>query len=94
MATTIHIMPPELANKIAAGEVVQRPAAAVKELVENALDAGARRVTVHVKDAGRLFIQVTDDGCGMSPEDVAISIHRHATSKVSRPEDLERIGTF
>lgn len=94
MAATIHIMPPELANKIAAGEVVQRPASAVKELVENALDAGARRITVHVKDAGRSFIQVTDDGSGMNPEDAALAIHRHATSKVSRPEDLERIGTF
>jgi DNA mismatch repair protein MutL len=94
MAATIHIMPPELANKIAAGEVVQRPASAVKELVENALDAGARRITVHVKDAGRSFIQVTDDGTGMSAEDASLAIHRHATSKVSRPEDLEHIGTF
>ncbi|MCU0452327.1 MAG: DNA mismatch repair endonuclease MutL [Bacteroidetes bacterium] len=94
MPATIHIMPPELANKIAAGEVVQRPASAVKELIENALDAGARRITVHVKDAGRAFIQVSDDGSGMSAEDAALSIHRHATSKVLRPEDLERIGTF
>ncbi len=87
-------MPPELANKIAAGEVVQRPASAVKELVENALDAGARKISVHVKDAGRAYIQVSDDGSGMSAEDAALAIHRHATSKVSSPEDLERIGTF
>jgi DNA mismatch repair protein MutL len=94
MSATIHIMPPELANKIAAGEVIQRPASAVKELVENALDAGARRIAVHVKDAGRTFMQVSDDGSGMSAEDASMAIQRHATSKVSRPEDLERIRTF
>lgn len=94
MSSTIHIMPPELANKIAAGEVVQRPASAVKELVENALDAGARRISVHVKDAGRTFIQVVDDGSGMSAEDAGLAVQRHATSKVRNAADLERIRTF
>ncbi len=94
MSTTIHIMPPELANKIAAGEVVQRPASAVKELVENALDAGARRISVHVKDAGRTFIQVVDDGSGMSAEDAGLAVQRHATSKVRSSADLEHIRTF
>ncbi|MEK6651021.1 MAG: DNA mismatch repair endonuclease MutL, partial [Bacteroidota bacterium] len=94
MAPTIHIMPPELANKIAAGEVVQRPASAVKELVENALDAAARRIAVHVRDAGRTFIQVVDDGSGLSAEDAALAVQRHATSKVRTAEDLEHIRTF
>lgn len=94
MASIIHIMPPELANKIAAGEVVQRPASAVKELIENALDAGARRIDVHVRDAGRTFIQVVDDGSGMSADDAAMAVQRHATSKVRTAEDLEHVRTF
>jgi len=90
----IHIMTAELANKIAAGEVVQRPASVVKELVENALDANATRVTVIVKEAGKSFIQVVDNGEGMSETDAILAFRRHATSKVFAAEDLERIRTL
>lgn len=94
MATKIHILEVEIANKIAAGEVVQRPASAVKELIENALDAGAKRVTIIVKDAGKTLMQVMDDGEGMSPEDALLSFQRHATSKISSAQDLEAIVTL
>ncbi|AEN73815.1 DNA mismatch repair protein mutL [Rhodothermus marinus SG0.5JP17-172] len=90
----IRIMPESLANKIAAGEVVQRPASVVKELVENALDAGARHITVILKDAGKTLVQVVDDGCGMSPTDARLCFQRHATSKIRTIEDLERIHTL
>ena len=90
----IRIMPESLANKIAAGEVVQRPASVVKELVENALDAGARHITVILKDAGKTLVQVVDDGCGMSPADARLCFQRHATSKIRTIEDLERIHTL
>ncbi|SHK94748.1 DNA mismatch repair endonuclease MutL [Rhodothermus profundi] len=90
----IRIMPESLANKIAAGEVVQRPASVVKELVENALDAGARQITVILKDAGKTLVQVIDDGCGMSPADARLCFQRHATSKIRTIEDLERIRTL
>lgn len=90
----IRVMPETLANKIAAGEVVQRPASAVKELVENAIDAGADEVTVVLKAAGSELIQVVDNGCGMSPEDAADCFRRHATSKIKSIEDLERIHTL
>jgi len=90
----IRIMPESLANKIAAGEVVQRPASVVKELVENALDAGARHITVILKDAGKTLVQVVDDGCGMSPVDARLCFQRHATSKIRTIEDLERIRTL
>lgn len=90
----IRIMPESLANKIAAGEVVQRPASVVKELVENALDAGARHITVILKDAGKTLVQVIDDGCGMSPADARLCFQRHATSKIRAIEDLERIRTL
>ncbi len=90
----IRVMPESLANKIAAGEVVQRPASAAKELIENALDAGAEDITVRIKSAGRDLIQVVDDGCGMGPEDAAVCFMRHATSKIRAVEDLERIHTL
>ncbi len=90
----IHVMPETLANKIAAGEVVQRPASAAKELIENALDAGASEVTLVVKSAGSELIQVIDNGCGMSPSDAAMAFRRHATSKIRTIEDLERILTL
>lgn len=90
----IAVMPEGLANKIAAGEVVQRPASAVKELVENAIDAGARTITVIIKAAGSELIQVVDDGCGMSPADAVACFQRHATSKIRGIEDLERIRTL
>ena len=94
MANTIHILSAEIANKIAAGEVVQRPASAVKELIENALDAGATSVAVIVKDAGSTLLQVIDNGNGLSPEDALLAFQRHATSKISTAEDLEAIRTL
>ena len=79
---------------IAAGEVVQRPASVVKELLENAVDAGASSINLSVKDSGRTLIQVIDNGIGMSPEDALLCFERHATSKISEPQDLERLSTF
>lgn len=90
----IRILPSNLANMIAAGEVVQRPASVVKELMENAVDAGAGHVSVLVRDAGKTLIQVIDDGCGMSPDDAVVCFERHATSKIATPEDLAGIVTF
>jgi len=90
----IQRLPDSLAQKIAAGEVVTRPEAVVKELVENAIDAKSQSVTVVLKDAGKALIQVIDDGSGMSREDARLSIERHATSKLRSIEDLERINTF
>lgn len=90
----IWILPTEVAEQIAAGEVVERPASVVKELVENALDAGARRVTVETEAGGKGLIRVTDDGGGMTPEEAAIAIQRHATSKIRSAEDLFNIHTL
>ncbi|HLF13841.1 MAG TPA: DNA mismatch repair endonuclease MutL [Bacteroidota bacterium] len=92
--STIRVLPPDLADKIAAGEVVQRPSSAVKELVENSLDAGAHSVTVVLKDSGKTLLQVVDDGSGMGWEDALAAFGRHATSKISRSEDLARITTL
>ncbi len=90
----LRILPGNIANMIAAGEVVQRPASVVKELMENALDAGADQITVAVTDAGRTLIQVIDNGCGMTPDDAVLSFERHATSKIATAEDLDAIATF
>ena len=90
----IRILPSNIANMIAAGEVVQRPASVVKELMENAVDAGADQVTVVISDAGRTLIQVIDNGCGMSPDEAVLCFERHATSKIASAEDLESISTF
>jgi DNA mismatch repair protein MutL len=90
----IRLLPELLINKIAAGEVVERPASVVKELVENAIDAGARSITVELKDAGRQLIRVTDDGVGMTGEDLDLALQRHATSKIADETDLDAIGTL
>jgi len=90
----IRLLPDHLINKIAAGEVVERPASVVKELVENAVDAGGRVVTVELKDAGRQLIRVTDDGAGMSRADVDMALRRHATSKIADEGDLAAIATL
>ena len=88
---SIHVMSPTLASQVAAGEVVERPASVVKELVENSLDAGARSVRVEIRRGGVGLIKVTDDGCGMSREDACLCAKRHATSKLSSLEDLFEI---
>ncbi len=90
----IHVLPPEIASQIAAGEVVERPASVVKELVENALDAGARSITVRVRAAGKKQVQVADDGCGIPPDEMALAVSRHATSKLFSAEDLFRVTTL
>ncbi|MBQ3440009.1 MAG: DNA mismatch repair endonuclease MutL [Bacteroidales bacterium] len=90
----LRILPRNIADMIAAGEVVQRPASVVKELMENAVDAGASQVSVTVTDAGRTLIQVIDNGCGMSPDDAVLCFERHATSKIATAEDLQEILTF
>lgn len=93
MAEVIKLMSEALANQIAAGEVIQRPASVVKELVENSVDAGADKITVNIKDAGRTLIQVIDNGCGMSEKDALKSFERHATSKIYKTDDLFCIYT-
>jgi DNA mismatch repair protein MutL len=90
----IHRLPPHLANQIAAGEVVERPASVIKELVENSIDAGARRIAITVEFGGKKLIRVDDDGEGMDPADARLAIERHATSKITRADDLERIATL
>ncbi|EFK58271.1 DNA mismatch repair endonuclease MutL [Sphingobacterium spiritivorum] len=94
MSDIIQLLPDAVANQIAAGEVVQRPASAVKELIENAIDAGADKIKLIVKDAGKSMIQVIDNGCGMSVTDARLCFERHATSKIRKAEDLFAIRTM
>ena len=90
----IHLLPDSVANQIAAGEVIQRPASCLKELVENSLDAGATRVQVIVRDAGRTLLQVIDNGIGMSEMDARRAFERHATSKIREAQDLFSLRTM
>lgn len=93
-ASKVRLLDPHTVNQIAAGEVVERPASVVKELVENALDAGAAKIEVELVDSGRTLIRVADDGCGMNPDDAAQSLHRHATSKIGSADDLNEVSTL
>src|ERR1017187_3731439 len=90
----IHVLSEHVANKIAAGEVVERPASVVKELIENSLDAGATRVRIDIEGGGRKLIQVTDNGCGMVGDDALLAFERHATSKLKNEDDLLSISTL
>lgn len=94
MSDVIRLLPDSVANQIAAGEVIQRPASVIKELVENSIDAGATSVTIVLKDAGRTLIQVIDNGCGMSDTDARMAFERHATSKIQRADDLFTLSTM
>src|SRR3989339_1851595 len=94
MPDIIQLLPDSVANQIAAGEVVQRPASVLKELVENAIDAGSAKIQVILKDAGKTLIQVIDNGCGMSETDARMSFERHATSKIREANDLFAIRTL
>ncbi|MDP2208014.1 MAG: DNA mismatch repair endonuclease MutL [Bacteroidota bacterium] len=94
MPNKINILSEKLASKIAAGEVVQRPASVVKELLENSIDAGAAKITVIIKEGGKSLIQIIDNGCGMSEADASVAFYRHSTSKISTLEDLENIRTL
>ncbi|MEI7557020.1 DNA mismatch repair endonuclease MutL, partial [Candidatus Chlorohelix sp.] len=90
----IRVLPPEIAQKIAAGEVIERPASVIKELVENSIDAGAKNIRVEIKNGGLALMRVSDDGCGIPFEQVPTAFERHATSKIVEPDDLYRLTTL
>src|SRR6476620_2928132 len=94
MSDIIRLLPDAIANQIAAGEVIQRPASVVKELMEKSIDSGAKNIQLIIRDAGRALIQVVDDGCGMSETDARMCFERHATSKIKNIEDLFSLYTF
>jgi len=94
MQDIIRLLPDSIANQIAAGEVIQRPASVIKELLDNAVDAGATEINVIIKDAGKTLIHIQDNGSGMSPTDARMSLERHATSKLRKAEDLFDIRTM
>src|SRR5512139_4014379 len=93
-AMPIRLLPPEVAGKIAAGEVVERPASVIKELVENSIDAGATDLEIEIREGGRRLMRVADNGCGIPAEEVSLAFARHATSKLTGVEDLNRIVTL
>src|SRR5258707_11676030 len=94
MANRIRLLDDNTANRIAAGEVVERPASAVKELVENAIDSGATRISISLEEGGKRRIEVVDNGCGMGAEDAVLALQRHATSKIRTSDDLFAIRTL
>ena len=94
MSDIIHLLPDSVANQIAAGEVIQRPASVIKELVENAIDAGAKNIQIIINDAGKTCMQVIDDGKGMSEIDARLAFERHATSKINKATDLFALRTM
>ena len=94
MGDIIQLLPDAVANQIAAGEVIQRPASAVKELLENSVDAGSKRIELFIKDSGKTLIQIVDDGSGMSTTDARMAFERHATSKIRNANDLFTIRTM
>ncbi len=91
---SITVLPKELSELIAAGEVIERPASVIKELVENSIDAGASRITVEIRNGGSVYMRITDDGCGIAPEEVPTAFLRHATSKILEKADLDNIHTL
>ena len=90
----VRVLPLHVANKIAAGEVVERPASVAKELIENAIDAGAKRISITITQGGRKLVAVQDDGCGMTKDDAILSLERQATSKIHDVTDIEEIDTL
>src|SRR6187397_928577 len=90
----IHQLPPSVVNKIAAGEVIERPASVIKELLENSVDSGARRIDVCLGQGGTDLVRVVDDGCGIAAGDLPLAVASHATSKIADADDLFRVGTF
>ena len=90
----IKILDKHIADKIAAGEVIDRPVSIIKELLENSIDAGADNITIEIKNGGKSYIRVTDNGCGIEAEDIETAFKRHATSKISSVKDLDAIGTL